>query len=78
MPEPTQPWRRLADEQSGVISRQQLLAMGLTRDQARRHLAGRRWQILRPGVYATHTGPITDAAALDAALARSVELGLDD
>lgn len=65
---PTEPWQRLADEQSGVISRRQLLEIGLTRDQARRHLVSRRWQILRPGVYATHTGPITEAAAHTAAL----------
>lgn len=68
MPDPTPSWRRVADEQSGVISRRQLLAMGLTRDQTRRHLAARRWQIIRPDVYVTHTGPITDAAAHMAAL----------
>jgi very-short-patch-repair endonuclease len=59
-------WRQLADEgiealihdQNRIVSRAQLLAAGWSESRIRRSLRNRRWQIVHPGVYATHTGPI--------------------
>jgi hypothetical protein len=42
--------------QSGVISRDQALALGLSRSDIWSQLRGRRWQRLQRGVYATFTG----------------------
>ncbi len=53
-----EPWRHLADAQDGVISRDQLLGIGLPPAQARRGVDSGRWQRLLPGVYATFTGPV--------------------
>ncbi|WP_132152041.1 type IV toxin-antitoxin system AbiEi family antitoxin domain-containing protein [Kribbella antiqua] len=70
-------WKRqLADEgiavlihdQQQIVSRAQLQAAGWSEPQIRRHLRNRRWQIVHPGVYATHTGPIGYDEQLLAAL----------
>lgn len=52
-------WTPIARGQDDVIARPQLLAAGLTRSQVSRYLANRRWQVLFPGVYLTHTGPVS-------------------
>ncbi|UUZ60264.1 hypothetical protein [Nocardioides sp. B-3] len=49
----------LAAEQSSVISRPQLLALGVTRGQIRANIAARRWQKVRSRVIAVHTGELT-------------------
>jgi very-short-patch-repair endonuclease len=70
-------WRRqLADEgihvlihdQNRIVARQQLLAAGWSESRIKRGLRSRRWQIVHPGVYATHTGPIGYAEQQVAAL----------
>ncbi|MET0965061.1 MAG: hypothetical protein ABWZ02_01615, partial [Nakamurella sp.] len=52
------PWETVTDLQAGVISRGQLLELGLTAAQVRADLNSRRWQRMLPGVYATFTGPV--------------------
>lgn len=61
-------WGSIAERQDGVISRGQLLASGLTVQQARRDVDNRRWQTVHPGVYVTHTGPILPIALAWAAI----------
>jgi len=61
----------LAREQAGVVSRRQLIALGLSPAQARTELDTGRWQSLHVGVYATFTGPVPPLAALWAALLRA-------
>ena len=62
------PWHYLAEHQYGVVSRSQLLDLGLSRSQARRNVENGRWRLLLPGVYATFTGPVGDLAAIWAAI----------
>ena len=62
------PWRCLAEQQQGIVSRSQLLSLGLSRSQARRNVANGRWRLLLPGVYATFTGPVGGLAAVLAAV----------
>jgi hypothetical protein len=62
------PWPGLAAEQAGMISRRQLLELGLTPARARRDLDNRRWRAVHPGVYATFTGPLPPPARLWAAV----------
>jgi very-short-patch-repair endonuclease len=70
-------WRQqLADEglsvlihdQNRIVSRAQLQTAGWSEAQLRRPLRSRRWQVVHPGVYATHTGPIGYDEQLLAAL----------
>lgn len=51
-------WQRLAAEQAGVVSREQLLAAGCTVGQVGALLDARRWTGLHLGVYAVFTGPV--------------------
>jgi very-short-patch-repair endonuclease len=51
-------WAAIAELQSGVISRGQLLDLGLSATQAKADVNTGRWQRVFPGVYATFTGPI--------------------
>ncbi|WP_433166935.1 hypothetical protein [Kribbella sp. CA-247076] len=68
--------RQLADEgidalihdQGRIVSRKQLAIAGWSQARIRRPLRNRRWQVVHPGVYATHTGPIGYDARLLAAL----------
>jgi hypothetical protein len=62
------PWRCLAEQQQGIVSRSQLLSLGISRSQARRNVANGRWRLLLPGVYATFTGPVGELAAVWAAV----------
>ena len=52
------PWAAVAEAQCGIISRSQLLEIGLTPAQAKVDINAGRWQRMLPGVYATFTGPI--------------------
>jgi hypothetical protein len=61
-------WEELAQFQSGVISRGQLLGLGLTAAQARADVETGRWVSHLPGVYTTFTGPIGTLTRIWAAL----------
>ena len=55
-------------EQSGVLSRGQALAGGLTEGEIRARVASGRWQRVHPGVFAVHGGVLSRSARLWAAL----------
>jgi predicted transcriptional regulator of viral defense system len=57
--------------QAGVISRQQLLAAGLTPQMISTRLERGRWRQLHRGVYAAFTGPVPRETELWAALLRA-------
>jgi hypothetical protein len=61
----------LAQNQAGIVSRRQLLDLGLSPAQARACVDTRRWRRLGTGVYATFTGPISPLASLWIALLRA-------
>ena len=61
----------LACWQAGVISRQQLLAAGLTSQMITTRLERKRWQQLHWGVYAVFSGPLPRQAWLWAAVLRA-------
>ena len=46
-------------DQSGVISRRQVIGLGLTATDINRNLRRRHWALVHPGVYVNHTGPLT-------------------
>lgn len=50
---------KLAMSQGGVISRPQLLALGVTRSQIRAQIASQRWRAWRSQCIAVHTGALT-------------------
>jgi hypothetical protein len=58
----------LIHDQNQIVSRAQLQVAGWSEAQIRRPLRSRRWQVVHPGVYATHTGPIGYDEQLLAAL----------
>lgn len=60
--------RRYADNQCGVVSRRQALDAGMTPGAIKSKLRSSRWRRLRPGVYATFTGPVSRRAHLWAAV----------
>ena len=68
MPDRPPPWRVLADLQDGIVSRGQLLDLGLSPARARRDVDNGRWRPLRPGVYAMFTGPVDPRALVWAAV----------
>ena len=53
---PTQHLRDLSRAQQGVLSRRQVLRLGLSHNYIATQLAARRWRPARPGVYFTFTG----------------------
>lgn len=55
-------WADLARAQAGVVSRSQLLTLGLSPGQVGALLDARRWTGVFPGVYATFTGPLPQAS----------------
>jgi very-short-patch-repair endonuclease len=61
-------WQDLAEQQHGILSRAQLLAIGLSPGQARVDIDNGRWRPLLPGVYASFTGPISTMARTWAAV----------
>jgi very-short-patch-repair endonuclease len=49
----------LANDQGGVLSRPQLLRLGVTRGQIRANVVAQRWRLVRSQVVAIHTGELT-------------------
>ena len=64
----TELWSDVAVAQAGLISRGQLLGLGLTHAQARTNVLNGRWRRILPGVYATFTGPVDPVQQVWAAL----------
>ncbi len=62
---------RLAQSQCGVLSAQQAMAGGMTRDMIRARVRNRRWRKLQYGVYATFSGEPARDAVLWAAVLRA-------
>src|SRR5258708_28355909 len=62
---------RLAQSQCGVLSAQQAMAGGMTRDMIRARVRNRRWGKLPCGVYATVSGEPARHAVLWAAALRA-------
>lgn len=63
------PLRQLLAAQQGMVSRRQLLALGVTDDAIRHKLKpGGRWQRVLPGVYATFTGRVSSLQRMHAAI----------
>ncbi len=50
---------RLLEIQDGVIARRQAMAAGLTSTEVKRRTRRRDWVPVHPGVYVTHTGPLS-------------------
>lgn len=44
---------------SRIVTRRGCAELGITRSKVRAHLAARRWQMVFPGVYATHNGEVS-------------------
>ena len=61
-------WAAIAELQSGMISRRQLIQLGLSPMQARADVNTGRWQRMLPGVYATFTGRIDTHSRIWAAI----------
>ena len=62
------PWSELAEAQAGVVSRVQLLDLGLSSGAIASRLRSGRWSRLLPGVYLTWAGPRSDLANVWAAV----------
>lgn len=60
--------RAICDQQSGVVTRSQILETGLAKDIIYSRIASGRWQSLCPGVYAVFSGEPSRAARLWAAV----------
>jgi hypothetical protein len=58
----------LAEQQCGIVTKQQAIAVGVTRTVIASHVRYGRWQRLHPGVYATFTGRPSRLAELWAAV----------
>ena len=61
-------WRALLEVQAAMVHRQQALDHGWTRDRIRHQVRRGAWPVIYPGVYATHTGPLSFASRVWAAL----------
>lgn len=61
-------WAQLRAQQHDVVTRAQLLAQGFTDGAIRAQIDADRWQRLREGEYALHSGPLGPAALRIAAL----------
>jgi hypothetical protein len=61
-------WRNLAAAQGGVVGRQQLRMLGISRSFVRVQLRARRWQRPLPRTFVTFTGPMSFATRAWAAL----------
>ena len=53
---------RLANEQSGIVTRKQLYAMGTTRSEVRANLRAQRWRPVGRQCICVHRGPLTPSA----------------
>lgn len=58
---PAERWRRLARQQGGLLTRNQLAALGLDRRAVAHRIATERWQRAAPDVIAVTTGELTPA-----------------
>jgi predicted transcriptional regulator of viral defense system len=58
----------LAEQQCGIVTKRQAIALGMTRSVIASHVRYGRWQRLHPGVYATFTGRPSRPAELWAAV----------
>jgi hypothetical protein len=58
----------LIRHQGRIVSRAQLFAAGWSEAQVRQPLRARRWRVVHPAVYATHTGPVGYGGLLVAGL----------
>lgn len=67
-PGESSPWAVLAEAQYGAVTRQQLLALGLTSDQVRWLVSSGRFVTLHRGVFVTFTGPVPWRTRLAAAV----------
>lgn len=67
-PGETSPWTSLAEAQYGVVTRRQLLQLGLTSDQIRWQVSSGRFRALHRGVFVTFTGPVPWRTRLAAAV----------
>lgn len=61
---PAGAWQSVADGQSGVVTRAQVMALGMTQGAINARLDSGRWVRLHPGVYATFTGAVPPRARL--------------
>jgi hypothetical protein len=61
-------WRRLVDEQHGVLDVGQLSRFGITRSAISANVRAGRWQVAAPRVYSTFTGPLPWESRVTAAL----------
>lgn len=61
-------WRRLLEEQAGIVDTSQLASFGVSADVIRANVEGGRWAPVLPRVYSTATGPLTRNARIHAAL----------
>lgn len=55
---------QLAARQRGIVRRDQLAALGISRDHVRWQVRAQRWQVLTPTVVALHTGGLDRAQAM--------------
>ena len=56
---PLEPWRKLARQQAGLITRNQLASLGINRRAAAHRVSSERWRAVAPAVFATMTGELT-------------------
>jgi hypothetical protein len=61
-------WDRLIERQAAVLHRRQALDNGWTPDRIRNQVRRGAWRVVHPGVYATHTGPLSFTSRVWAAL----------
>ncbi len=61
-------WSPLAQIQDGAVSRQQMLQLGLTKGRIEALCTSGRWQRCFPGVYVTHSGPVSEQTRVWAAV----------
>ncbi|RZS89967.1 hypothetical protein EV189_1749 [Motilibacter rhizosphaerae] len=63
-----QEWEQLAERQDGIITLEQALTHGHSRDTVRWRLTSGRWREVHPRTYAVHTGPLLERSAWWAAV----------
>lgn len=61
-PDPRRAAHQLAARQSGIVSRRQVYALGVTRSQVRADVRARRWRKVGRQTLAVHTGPLGERA----------------
>lgn len=71
LPSDEESWESVAEEQNGVLGRDQAFGHGLTAKQIAGRLRSGRWQRVHRAVYATFSGPLSFEARVSAALLRA-------